>query len=70
MQELRELVAQLRADNARLRHKRTHNDSSLPGPSVVASQPVTAGSELAERFVFVPRDRKCPKCSGRSVGVV
>lgn len=37
---------------------------STPGPSVSASQPV--GVALTEWFVFIPRDRKCPKFNGRS----
>ncbi len=71
MQELRELVAQLRAENLRLRQEQSQASSA--GPSVdparvsaLPSQPNDAGVVVAERFVFVPRDRKCPKFNGRS----
>lgn len=70
MRELRELVAQLKADNDRLRSER-----ELPGPSTVPvalagvpgpPQSVKADSVVPERFVFVPRDRRCPNFSGKS----
>lgn len=74
MQELRELVAQLRADNERMRREQAPGE--LPGPSiapVVGSaampdppQPVETDSVVPDRFVFVPRDRRCPKFSGKS----
>lgn len=73
LQELRELVAQLRADNLKLRQDQAL--ASSPGPSsdpprisvssVGTSQPVDTGT-LPERFVFIPRDRRCSKFSGRS----
>ncbi|KAK2848310.1 hypothetical protein Q7C36_009992 [Tachysurus vachellii] len=76
VQELRELVAQLRADNERLRQEQA---PVTPGPSTAplmatttpsaTHQPVGPGALVTERFVFVPRDRKCPKFSGRS-GIV
>lgn len=76
MQELRELVAQLRADNDRLRRESEQVPGELPGPSttpVVATaavsgppQPVAIDTVVPERFVFVPRDRRCPKFCGRS----
>lgn len=70
LQELRELVAQLKADNERLRQERV--PIAQPGPSnapipAVVDPPVTgAGASATDRFVFVPRDRKCPKFNGRS----
>lgn len=74
MQELRELVAQLRADNDRLRREQVPGE--LPGPSIspaVASaampdlpQPAEIDTVVPDRFVFVPRDRRCPKFSGKS----
>ncbi len=49
---------------------------ALPGPSVASSNvsdaepvtphPVGVGASQAEIFVFVPRDRKCPKFNGKS----
>lgn len=71
LQELRDMIAQLRADNERLRQERTSvplgpSDSSapVPGPSI-PSQPSNVDVIRPERFVFVPRDRKCPKFNGR-----
>lgn len=78
LQGLRELVAQLRADNLRLQQEQSRSSSSDPssGPSNTAGSPGLstqsndAGGTLAERFVFIPRDRKCPKFNGRSgVGI-
>lgn len=70
LRELRELVAQLKADNERLRQE---SALVLPGPSVASSnvansEPLGESLDVSqpERFVFVPRDRKCPKFSGRS----
>ncbi|KAL0161382.1 hypothetical protein M9458_045107, partial [Cirrhinus mrigala] len=73
LRELKELVAQLKADNERLRQEQA---LALPGSSITTSsvsdakpvtpQPVGASASHSERFVFVPRDRKCPKFNGRS----
>nr|XP_055049382.1 uncharacterized protein LOC129434476 [Misgurnus anguillicaudatus]XP_055049383.1 uncharacterized protein LOC129434476 [Misgurnus anguillicaudatus] len=75
LKELREMVAQLRADNERLRQERvpalpSSSDASPagPGPSVATPQLNSESAALPERFVFVPRDRKCPKFGGR-VGI-
>lgn len=65
--ELRDLVAQLRADNARLQQEQV---TAVPGPSAAPSIPepqlpstfITPVKEL----VLVPRDRKCPGFRGRS----
>ncbi|KAM9462880.1 uncharacterized protein Hap1MRO34_016753 [Clarias gariepinus] len=70
MQELRELVVQLRTDNDRLRRERELSGSNAvpvaavttPGPS----QPAEVDLVAPERFVFVPRDRRCPKFCGKS----
>ncbi len=74
LKELRELVAQLKADNFKLRQEQAQaslsgpsgDPVSIPESSAAAMQPASAGVALAERFVFVPRDRKCPKFNGRS----
>lgn len=73
MRELREIVTQLRADNDRLRQEQS---SAHPGPSGLSamasgpplSTPQSSNEGVAppERYVFVPRDRRCPKFSGRS----
>jgi hypothetical protein len=70
LQELRELVAQLKVDNERLRQEQA---VAVPGPSSESSTssvppvaPVTTRNPIAERLVFVPRDRKCPMFRGKS----
>ncbi|XP_077961139.1 uncharacterized protein LOC144409523 [Gasterosteus aculeatus] len=68
MQELRALVAQLKADNERLRQASLVPPSSAtPSTSSVLPTALTSASApAAERLVFVPRDRKCPMFRGRS----
>ena len=68
MQGLREVVAQLRADDERLRQEQV---AAVPGPSTappVSLTPAssTASAPLTERLIFVPRDRKCPTFRGKS----
>ena len=70
LQELRELVAQLKVDNERLRQEQA---VAVPGPSSESSTssvpsvaPVITRNPIAERLVFVPRDRKCPMFRGKS----
>lgn len=76
LQEMRELVAQLKADNERLRQERAPVELLDPGAaSSSVSRPVTPSSVdpnvgTIERFVFIPRERHCPKFNGRSgVGI-
>lgn len=64
LQELRDLVMQLKADNERLRQEQ-EQVAVVPGPSTVpslSSVPPTvshaASHPVTERLVFVPRDRK------------
>nr|XP_055067488.1 uncharacterized protein LOC129448847 [Misgurnus anguillicaudatus]XP_055067489.1 uncharacterized protein LOC129448847 [Misgurnus anguillicaudatus]XP_055067490.1 uncharacterized protein LOC129448847 [Misgurnus anguillicaudatus]XP_055067491.1 uncharacterized protein LOC129448847 [Misgurnus anguillicaudatus] len=76
LNELRELVAQLRADNARLQqaHAPAEPSNAPAGPSNVdAALPVAppvmpqpSGANAPERLVFVPRERRCPKFNGKS----
>lgn len=63
MRELRDLVAQLRADNEKLRQDQSRAAPSSPmaGPSRESSvpfvdQPVSGSATLTERLVFIPRD--------------
>lgn len=69
LQELRDLVAQLRADNERLREGQV---AAIPGPSTASLAPPppaassTTSAPLMERLIFVPRDRKCPTFRGKS----
>ena len=59
LQELRELVAQLKADNERLNLR----PNRAPSGDALRAEP---GASVAERLVFVPRDRKCPMFKGKS----
>lgn len=68
--ELRELVAQLRADNGSLRQEQRDAQPAVSTDGVVPplfAPPLGgAGAIAPERLVFVPRDRKCPYFSGKS----
>lgn len=72
LQELRELVAQLKADNERLRQEHAFAlpgsvaSPNVPSAEPVSPDPVTVTASQPERFVFVPRDRRCPKFNGKS----
>ncbi|KAI7809627.1 hypothetical protein IRJ41_013215 [Triplophysa rosa] len=70
LRELRELDAQLKADNERLRQESALvlPDHSATSANVADIDPLRESSNASqkERFVFVPRDRKCPKFSGKS----
>ncbi len=72
LQEMRELVAQLRTDNERLRQDRVMTEQLDPGAaSTSTARPVASGSTdtgagMVERFMFIPRDRRCPNFNGRS----
>ena len=63
MQQLKELVLQLKADNERLRQERA---APLGGHGVAASSappgsaPFVGVAAVTERLVVIPRDRKCP----------
>ena len=67
LQQLRELVAQLRTDNEQLSRAR---DVSQAGPSRADPAPVApaagASSRVTERLVVIPRDRRCPMFNGRT----
>ena len=66
IQELRELIVQLKADNERLRQGQA---GPSVAPSTSSAHPVAPPSSslpVAERLVFVPRDRKCPIFRGRT----
>lgn len=68
--ELRDQVLQLRAENEQLRQDRAIADAAepRPGPSnalPIDPLPANSGVSAAERFVFIPRDRKCPKFNGK-----
>lgn len=65
VQDLRDLVAQLRVENERLQRLQAVN---LPGPSSVPSiaSESPSSTPAIERLILVPRDRKCPVFRGRS----
>ena len=66
LQELRDLVAQLKADNEKLRQEQAPvGPPPSATPSTSSAVPI-ASIPAAERLVFVPRDRKCPMFGGRS----
>lgn len=71
MQQLREMIAQLKADNERLRQEQTapqmSSSTSLPAPSAANSIPtVGTSASVTERLVVIPRERKCPMFNGRT----
>lgn len=71
MQQLREMIAQLKADNERLRQEQTTSQASAsitsPAPPVASSVPVAGTSaSVAERLVVIPRERKCPMFNGKT----
>lgn len=68
LQELRDLVVQLRAENDRLQREQA---AAVPGPSAAPSIPTeslpapsTTSAPVAERLILVPRDRRCPVFRG------
>lgn len=70
LQELRDLVAQLRAENDRLQLEQA---AAVPGPSAARLTPAephptpsTTPAPVMERLVLVPRDKRCPVFRGRS----
>lgn len=72
LQQLRDLVLQLRADNERLLQE---GAASQAGPSVAASAssvpasnvlPAGASAIVTEKLVVVPRDRRCPMFNGKT----
>ncbi|XP_051803412.1 uncharacterized protein LOC127533709 [Acanthochromis polyacanthus] len=66
LQELQELVAQLKADNERLRREQVDPSAGPSTSSAPPTAPSTVSVPVTERLVFVPRDRKCPIFRGRT----
>lgn len=68
--ELRDLVAQLRAENWRLQREQVAAGPSTSGAPSIPTEPPPAHSTpsgpLTERLILVPRDRRCPTFRGRS----
>ncbi|KAK7916079.1 hypothetical protein WMY93_011840 [Mugilogobius chulae] len=63
LQELRDQIAQLKADNERLR---SNHAPASPTPSAGTSATPAASVPRTERLVYIPRDRRCPTFRGRS----
>lgn len=71
LQQLTDLVAQLRADNERMLRD---GSTGLVSGGVASTSSVTAGclpgvriqATVLERLVVVPRDRKCPMFNGKT----
>lgn len=64
LQALRDQLAQLEADNQRLR---TDRAAVTPGSSAgTSSGPPPSTLPCTDRLVFIPRDRKCPMFRGRT----
>ncbi|CAI5686070.1 unnamed protein product [Oreochromis niloticus] len=66
--QLRDLVAQLQAENRRMRQER---GSEQPGTSAAATGSSTNGhsavsAPATERLIYIPRDRKCPWFNGKT----
>ncbi|KAL7872227.1 hypothetical protein SRHO_G00072100 [Serrasalmus rhombeus] len=76
IQQLRDLVLQLKADNERLLKERATASTSYSidtqGPPVVVHNvPPATASAVTERLVVIPRDRKCPLFNGKTgIGIV
>ena len=68
IQELRELIVQLKADNERLRQGQAGPSAAPSTSSAPPVAPPSSSLPVAERLVFVPRDRKCPVFRG-STGI-
>ncbi|KAL0154049.1 hypothetical protein M9458_050649 [Cirrhinus mrigala] len=79
LRALTELVQQLQVENARLRSEVSQSSSSVSSDVLLmgqqqpplASACVTDGASIAspvstlERYVYIPRERKCPRFSGK-----
>ena len=77
VQQLKELVLQLKADNERLRQKRAASPGGPAGAASASSglaghaPDVGVTAAVLERLVVIPQDRKCPMCNGKpGIGIV
>lgn len=80
LQQLKELVLQLKIDNDRLRQEQIATQSSLGAAAAVGSEQsatvaafeagagssTAAGAAVTERLVVIPRDRRCPMFNGKT----
>lgn len=69
-QLLRELVAQLKSENERLRQQgvapQAGPSAATPGSSAAVGGAPPIGTTVTERLVVVPRDRRCPMFNGKT----
>lgn len=68
LQALAEQVRQLQAENNRLREQSASTNDSHSGgfaPSTSGRPPSVLSEPVSERYVFVPRERNCPRFSGK-----
>lgn len=63
---LTERVQQLQADNERLKASSTSVPETVVNPLGSGSNTNDGRNPMSERYVFVPRERKCPRFSGKS----
>ncbi|KAL7879398.1 hypothetical protein SRHO_G00016520 [Serrasalmus rhombeus] len=68
LQELRDLVRQLQADNERLLREQATAQPPEAASNVSDPQQSVSNSTPAERLLYIPRERKCPVFRGR-VGI-
>lgn len=65
LMQLKELVAQLQAENQRLQAQEAVPGTSAASVTNFSSQPLS-NAPVVERLVYVPRDRKCPMFRGKT----
>ncbi|XP_041842529.1 uncharacterized protein LOC121640743 [Melanotaenia boesemani] len=68
VQQLRELMVQLKADNERLRREQAALQVGASGASSPSASdaPAVSVGPVTERLVVIPRDRRCPMFNGKT----
>lgn len=66
VQELRDLVAYLRVNNERLQQTQASSSAQSSPVAAALAAPSTSSLPVAERQIFLPRDRTCPIFRGRT----
>lgn len=64
MQQLRDRVAQLQAEQGRWRQQQTVRSGQAATSQPAAAPPLA--SVVTEKLIFIPRDKKCPMFSGKT----
>lgn len=65
MQQLRDLVLQLKADNEWLRQEQA-TTPCVPSSASASNASIPVSATVSERLVVIPRDRKCPMFNGKT----